>query len=93
MKTDVITRAMTSCGNARIIVVNTTNAINEAIKYHDLAPTATAALGRALTASSMIGIMLLASGALGGPISFVENIVYGGVSRLAALPFRLFGLL
>ena len=42
---------------------------------------------------SMIGIMLLASGALGGPISFVENIVYGGVSRLAALPFRLFGLL
>ncbi len=58
MKTDVITRAMTSCGNARIIVVNTTNSVNDAIKYHDLAPTATAALGRALTASSMIGIML-----------------------------------
>lgn len=42
---------------------------------------------------SMIGIMLLASSALDGPISFVENIVYGGVSWLAALPFRLFGLL
>ena len=42
---------------------------------------------------TMIGIVLLASSALDGPISFVENLVYGGVSRLASLPFRLFGLL
>ena len=42
---------------------------------------------------STIGIILLASSALSGPISAVQNIVYGGVNWLAALPFRLFGLL
>ncbi|MBO5252888.1 MAG: site-2 protease family protein [Clostridia bacterium] len=42
---------------------------------------------------SMIGLVLLASSVLDGPISLIENIVYGGVTRLASLPFRLFGLL
>ena len=55
---DYITRAMTSDGSARIIVVNTKESVNRAIEYHKLSPTASAALGRSLTASSMIGIML-----------------------------------
>ena len=42
---------------------------------------------------SMIGMLLLVSGALTGPLSVLENAVYGGVSWLAALPFRLAGVL
>ena len=42
---------------------------------------------------STIGIVLLASSALDGPIAMVQNVVYGGVSWLASLPFRLFGIL
>ena len=38
---------------------------------------------------SMIGMLLIVSGALTGPLSVLENAVYGGVSWLAALPFRL----
>ena len=42
---------------------------------------------------SMIGMLLLISGALTGPLNVLENAVYGGVSWLAALPFRLAGVL
>ena len=42
---------------------------------------------------SMVGLVILASSVLDGPISAVQNAVYGGVSWLASLPFRLFGLL
>ena len=42
---------------------------------------------------SMIGMLLIVSGALTGPLSVLENAVYGGVSWLAALPFRLVGVL
>ena len=42
---------------------------------------------------SMIGMLLIVSGALTGPLSVLENAVYGGVSWLAALPFRLAGVL
>lgn len=55
---NTITRAMTRCGNARIIAVNSKEMVNDAIKYHNLSPTAAAALGRTLTAASMIGVML-----------------------------------
>ena len=58
MKKDIITRAMTRDGNARIIVVNSKNMTNTAISYHKLSPTAAAALGRSLAAVSMIGVML-----------------------------------
>ena len=58
MNKDIITRAMTRDGNARILVCSSTEIVNRAIAVHDLSPTAAAALGRTLTASSLIGLLL-----------------------------------
>ncbi len=55
---NTITRAMTKCGNARVIIINSKEMVNDAIKYHNLSPTAAAALGRTLSATSMMGVML-----------------------------------
>ena len=55
---NTLTRAMTTCGNARVLFLNGKDMVNDAIRFHNLTPTAAAALGRTLIASSMIGIML-----------------------------------
>lgn len=57
-----ILRAMSRDGSARLLVINSRAMVNEMRKVHTTSPTATAALGRTVTAASMIGTMLPEAG-------------------------------
>lgn len=55
---DKLVRATAKDNNIRIIASSTTNLVNKAVKIHKCYPTAAAALGRMLTAGSLMGAML-----------------------------------
>ncbi|MPQ42643.1 Hsp33 family molecular chaperone HslO [Clostridium tarantellae] len=55
---DKLIRATAKNGMVRIFAAQTTELVNEAAKIHNCTPTASAALGRMLTAGTMMGAML-----------------------------------
>ncbi|HHV25616.1 Hsp33 family molecular chaperone HslO [Anaerosalibacter bizertensis] len=55
---DYVIRAIDEKGTIRVFVASTTNLVEEARKIHNTMPTGTAALGRTLTAASIMGTMM-----------------------------------
>lgn len=51
-------RGLTSDGSAQILILNSTDMVEDAKKIHQTAPTPTAVLGRVLTAASLMGCTL-----------------------------------
>lgn len=55
---DIMKKYLTEDGKISITVIESTNLVEEARKIHDLTPTTTAALGRLITATSLMGVDL-----------------------------------
>ena len=54
---DYLVRGMTMDGFVKAVAIRSTELVRRAAEIHDTTPTATAALGRCLTAASMMGNM------------------------------------
>ena len=77
-KNDILIRGVTTDGTVRFIGVTSTGIVERAREIHHLRPLATAALGRALTAASMMGAELKGQGSSltiqirgGGPLGSI----------------------
>ena len=81
MAKSIITRGMTRDGSARVLVINSKELVNGMRAVHNTAPTATAALGRLVTAASMIGTMLPEN----GDTLTVGFNSYGEIQRMIAV--------
>lgn len=74
---DYLVKALAHDGQFRVYTARTTNLVAEAQRRHDTWPTASAALGRALTASAMMATMFQDDGRItvkidgGGPIGAI----------------------
>jgi len=55
---DYLVRAVTTAGNVRALACVTTSLVNEACQRHGTTPTASVALGRALTGGALMGALL-----------------------------------
>ncbi|TJX13765.1 Hsp33 family molecular chaperone HslO [Tissierella creatinini] len=55
---DYLIRAIDKSGRIRLFVAKTTNLVEESRRIHNTSPTATAAMGRSLTAGAMMGAMM-----------------------------------
>lgn len=55
---DYIVRGIDKTGNIRVLIASTTKMVEEARLTHETSPTATAALGRGLTAGAIMGTMM-----------------------------------
>ena len=55
---DYLIRGIDNMGMIRFFAINTTSLVEKARKIHNTSPTATAALGRALTAAAILGVTL-----------------------------------
>ena len=82
---DRLIRCITKDGAIMASAVDSTNIVYTAQKIHQLTPAATAALGRLLTASSMMGAQLKQEGASltlkvsgDGPIGSMVAVAYSG---------------
>lgn len=55
---DYLIRGIDKLGRIRVFIASTTNMVEKARRIHNTSPTATAALGRSLTASVLMGTMM-----------------------------------
>lgn len=82
---DYLVKALAYNGQVRAYAVNTTEMVKEAVRRQETLPTASAALGRAMTAGTMMGLMLKGEEKVtikiegGGPIGaiIVDSNAYG----------------
>lgn len=69
---DYLVRGIDKNGKFKFVAANTTNLVNEACEAHETSATASAALGRTLTAGALMSTMLK------NPTDSLTLIVYGG---------------